>query len=82
MAVGRKRSQKTFKKDTKRATIELWRASVPLSTIKQQEDILKVWLLRTQECTFLQSLVASMPGRMQEVIDREGAMTKYSCSVV
>ena len=36
MAVVRKRSWKTFKKDTKWAAIELWKAKVSLSTIRQQ----------------------------------------------
>ncbi len=39
--------------------------------------IMEVWLLRTQECAFLQNLVTSMPARMQEVIEQEGNMTKY-----
>jgi hypothetical protein len=49
------------------------------STILQQwkEDILKVWVESTEECAFLQNLVTSMPCRMQDVINREGAMTKY-----
>jgi hypothetical protein len=42
-----------------------------------KEAIQKVWVESTEECAFLQNLVTSMPCRMQEVIDREGAMTKY-----
>jgi hypothetical protein len=39
--------------------------------------ILLVWLQRTQEVDFLQNLVVGMPTRMQEVIAREGGMTRY-----
>jgi hypothetical protein len=39
--------------------------------------ILPVWLQRTQEVDFLKNLVVGMPTRMQEVIAREGAMTRY-----
>jgi hypothetical protein len=46
-----------------------------------KEAILKVWLERTEECN-LQNLVTSKPTRMQEVIDREGGMTRYYCSIV
>jgi hypothetical protein len=36
-----------------------------------------VWLEKTEPCDFLQKLVASMFKRMQDVIDRDGEMTKY-----
>jgi hypothetical protein len=39
--------------------------------------ILLVWLQRTQEVDFLKNLVEWMPARIQEVIDRDGGMTKY-----
>ena len=39
--------------------------------------ILQVWVQRTQEVEFLQNLVRSMPARIQEVIDRDGGMTRY-----
>jgi hypothetical protein len=39
--------------------------------------ILLVWLQRTQEVDFLKNLVVGMPTRMQEVIAREGGMTRY-----
>ena len=32
---------------------------------------------KTQEVEFLQNLVRSMPARIQEVIDRDGGMTRY-----
>ncbi len=39
--------------------------------------ILLVWLQRTAETDFLHNLVESMPARIQEVIDRDGGMTRY-----
>ena len=76
---------KNFKTDSKRAAVELWRAGVPLATIRKQlkmsestlRRILQVWLQRTEETDFLQKLVESMPARIQEVIDRDGGMTRY-----
>jgi hypothetical protein len=38
---------------------------------------LEVELERAEERELLQNLVTSMPTRMQEVIDREGGMTRY-----
>jgi hypothetical protein len=44
------------------------------TTLQQwKEAILKVWV----ESASIQNLVTSMSSRMQEVIDREGAMAKY-----
>ncbi len=76
---------KNFKTDSKRAAVELWRAGVALATIREQlkmsestlRRILLVWLQRTVETDFLHNLVESMPARIQEVIDRDGGMTKY-----
>ncbi len=83
---------KTFKTDSKRAAVELWRAGVALATIRKQlkmsghnctnmdqwkAAILLVWLQRTAETDFLHNLVETMPVRIQEVIDRDGGMTKY-----
>ena len=46
--------------------MEQWKAAISL-----------VWLQRTQEVYFLKNLVVGMPTRMQEVIAREGGMTRY-----
>ncbi len=53
-------------KDQKCTNMEQWKAA-----------ILLVWLQRTQEVDFLKNLVVGMPTRMQEVIAREGGMTRY-----
>ena len=37
----------------------------------------KLPVKRTQEVEFLQNLVQSMPPRLQEVIARDGGMTRY-----
>jgi hypothetical protein len=48
------------------------------TNMEQWRDAIKmVWLEKTEQCDFLQKLVTSMPKRMQEVIDRDGGMTKY-----
>ncbi len=39
--------------------------------------ILLVWLQRRAETNFLHNLVELMPARIQDVIDRDGGMTKY-----
>jgi hypothetical protein len=53
-------------KDHKCTNMEQWKAAISL-----------VWLQRTQEVYFLKNLVVGMPTRMQEVIAREGGMTRY-----
>ena len=41
------------------------------------EEILKLWCLKMNDCEYLRQLVESMPRRLEEVIQREGGMTKY-----
>ncbi len=53
-------------KEHKCTNMEQWKAA-----------ILLVRLQRTQEVDFLKNLVVGMPTRMQEVIAREGGMTRY-----
>ena len=53
-------------KDHKCTNMEQWKAA-----------ILLVWLQRTQEVDFLKNLLVGMPTMMQEVIAREGGMTRY-----
>ena len=38
---------------------------------------MKLWATRMSDNRYLQNLVESMPRRLQEVIEREGATTKY-----
>ena len=72
--------------------MEIWRAGVPWANIRKQlkmsESTLRNILAfamkntilsvqRMQEVEFLQNLVQSMPARLQEVIVRDGGMTRY-----
>ncbi len=52
--------------DYKYTNMEKWRDAIKM-----------VWLEKTKQWNFLQKLVASMPKRMQEVIDWDGGMIKY-----
>jgi hypothetical protein len=42
-----------------------------------KREILKLWCQKMEDCEYLRHLVESMPRRLEEVIQREGAMTKY-----
>jgi hypothetical protein len=80
---------KNFKNDSKRAAVELWRAEVHLAIIKKQLQMSESTLRRilavarknptlpAEEVDFLQNLVVGMPTRIEEVIAREGGMTRY-----
>ncbi len=80
---------KNFKTDFKRAAVELWRAGVPLATIRKQlkmseftlrrilADARKNPTLPVEEVGFPQNLVVGLPTRFQEAIAREGGMTRY-----
>jgi hypothetical protein len=73
----RRKSRKTFKKDAKRAAIELShiRSQLTMSKTILREAILGVQQ-RTAECNYLQNSVSSMPTRMQEVIIHNKDTTK------
>ena len=92
MDAQQRQARQRFKNDSKRAAVELWRAGVPLATIRKQlkmsESTLRRILAfarknstlpvqRTQEVDFLQKLVQSMLARLQEVIASDGGMTRY-----
>ncbi len=80
---------KNFKTDSKKAAEELWRAGVPLATIrkklKMSESTLRRILavdrknttLPAEEVDFPQNLVVWLPTRFQEAIAREDDMTRY-----
>ena len=42
-----------------------------------KQDITRLWVTKMSENDYLQSLVTSMPRRMQEVLEKEGSMTHY-----
>jgi hypothetical protein len=79
-----------FKTESKkRAAVELWRAGVPLATIRKQlkmsgstlRRILAVArknpILLAEEVDFPQNLVVGLPTRFQGAIAREGGVTRY-----
>ena len=42
-----------------------------------KREIVKLWVTRMSDNSYLWSLVESMPRRLQEVIERDRATTKY-----
>ncbi len=40
-------------------------------------EIKRLWTIRMEDSDYLKKLVESMPRRLAEVIEREGASTKY-----
>jgi hypothetical protein len=40
-------------------------------------EIRRLWLLKTKDLDYLRILMESMPRRPEEVIQRQGASTKY-----
>ncbi len=41
------------------------------------EEIKRLWIIKIDDCKYLKMLMYSMPRRLVEVIEREGASTKY-----
>jgi hypothetical protein len=89
MEVQQSQAGKNFKTDSKRAAVELWRAGVPLDTIRKQLKMSESTLRRilavvrknhtlpAEEVDFPQNVVVGLPTRFQEAIAREGGMTRY-----
>ncbi len=64
----------------------MWNAKVPLKTVREQckisEDqrimeIKRQWIIKIDNSKYLKKLMDSVPRRLQEVIVRLGASTKY-----
>jgi hypothetical protein len=64
----------------------LWKAKVPLKTVREQckisedqriKEIKKLWITKMDNSKYLKKLMDSMPRRLQEVLARQGASTKY-----
>ncbi len=77
---------KHLSRDLKVAAIELSKAKLPLKKIRDQLNISesslrrilrRLWALRMDDSDYLKALEESMPKRLDEVIEREGATTKY-----
>ena len=51
---------------------------IPCTNMKQwREEITRLWVIKMADSQYLRNLVESMPRRLNEVIEREGATTKY-----
>ncbi len=70
---------KHLSRDLKVAAIELSKAKVPLKKIRDQLNISESSLRRILRRLWIlgMALVESMPRRLAEVIEHEGATTKY-----
>jgi hypothetical protein len=64
----------------------LWKAKVPLKTVREQckisedqriKEIKKLWITKMDNSKYLKKLIDSIPRRLQEVLARQGASTKY-----
>lgn len=51
---------------------------IPCTNMKQwREEITRLWVIKMADSQYLRNLVESMPRRLNEVIEREGATTGY-----
>jgi hypothetical protein len=66
--------------------MSLWKAKVPLKTVREQcmisedqriKEIKRLWIIKMDNSKYLKKLMDNMPRRLQEVIARQGASTKY-----
>jgi hypothetical protein len=60
---------------------------VPLKTVREQfkisedqrfKEIKRLWIIKMDKSEYLKKIMDSMPRRLEEVIVRQGASTKYS----
>ena len=81
-----KNFSKHFSSEEKKVAMALWKAKVPLKTVREQckisedqriEVIKRLWIIKMDNSKYLKKLMESMPRRLQEVIARQGASTKY-----
>ncbi len=82
-----KNFSKHFSSEEKKVAMALWKAKVPLKTVREQfkisedqriKEIKRLWIIKTDKSEYLKKLMDSMPRRLKEVIVRQGASTKYS----
>jgi hypothetical protein len=66
--------------------VALRKAKVPLKTVREQckisedqriKEIKRLWIIKMDNSEYLKKLMDSMPRRLEEVIARQGASTKY-----
>jgi hypothetical protein len=53
------------------------KSTSPTNLEQLKEEILKLWVIRMEDSTYLKNLVESMPRRLQEVKERGGNITHY-----
>ncbi len=77
-----KNFSKHFSSEEKKVAIALWKAKVPLKTVREQfkisedqriKEIKRVWIIKMDKSMFMES----MPRRLEEVILRQGVSTNY-----
>jgi hypothetical protein len=77
-----KKFSKHFSSEEKKVAIALWKAKVPLKTVREQfkisedqriKEIKRLWIIKMDKSVFMDS----MPRRLEEVILRQGVSTKY-----
>ena len=82
-----KNFSKHFSSEEKKVAMALWKAKVPLKTFREQwkilgdqriKEIKRLWIIKMDKSEYLKKLMDSMPRRLEEVIARQGASTKYS----
>ena len=81
-----KNFSKHFSSEEKKVAMALWKAKVPLKTVREQckisedqriKDIKRLWIIKMDNSEYLKKLMDSMPRRLEEVIARKGASIKY-----
>jgi hypothetical protein len=53
------------------------KSTSPTNLEQLKAEILKLWVIRMEDSTYLKNLVESMPRRLQEVIEQGGNITHY-----
>ncbi len=75
---------KRFSNEEKKVAIALWKAKVPLKTVREQckisenhriKEIKRLLIIKMDNLEYSQKLVDSMAKRLEEVIERQGAST-------
>ena len=75
---------------TKRSPLACGRPRCPCSWMKLQlkgstcstmderiKEIKRLWIIKMDDCEYMKKLVDSLARRLEEVIERQGASTKY-----
>jgi hypothetical protein len=81
-----KNFSKHFSREEKKVAMALWKAKVPRKTVREQckisedqriKEIKRLWIIKMDKSEYLKKLMDSMPRRLEEIIARQGASTKY-----